>query len=159
MPNREELPAQCPPEAAEEIAVEREVFRVVKSDPPTDGDFRSQRAMRPGAIFHGTPECLARGCSSFGARGDGEKALKLPGLRGGILPTRPIREPMSPSYNSLNSGPSVSGVSRRLQPKENPSGLATEGVSAGKPFRIGPSPQGREVGEKSHFPCMSQSQK
>lgn len=134
MPNREELPAQCPPEAAEEIAVEREVFRVVKSDPPTDGDFRSQRAMRPGAIFHGTPECLARGCSSFGARGDGEKALKLPGLRGGILPTRPIREPMSPSYNSLNSGPSVSGVSRRLQPKKTPRVLRPKGFLRANPF-------------------------
>jgi hypothetical protein len=87
MPYREELPDQCPPEAAEEITAEREVFRVVKSDPPTDGDFLSQRAMRPGAVFQGVPECLACGLSVFGERGDGEKALKLPGLRGGMLAT------------------------------------------------------------------------
>ena len=30
-------------------------------------------------------------------------------------------------------------------PRKNPSGRETEGVSAGKPFRIGPSPRGREV--------------
>lgn len=97
MAYREELPAQCPPDAAEEITVEREVFRVVKSDPPTDGDFRSQRALRPRAVFQGVPECLARGLSVFGERGDGEKALKSSGLRGGMLTVLPTQEPMPPT--------------------------------------------------------------
>jgi hypothetical protein len=87
MPYREELPIQCPPEAAGEITVEREVYRVVKSIPAADDDFRSQRAKRPDAVFKDVSECLARGLSVFGERGDGEKALKLPGLRGGMLAT------------------------------------------------------------------------
>lgn len=84
---REPLPAQCPPDAAEEITVEREVFRVVKTDPPTEDDFRSQRAMKPEAVFHGVSECQARGVSVFSDRRDGEKLLKLPRLRSGLLAT------------------------------------------------------------------------
>lgn len=60
------------------------MFRVARSDPPTDDDFRSQRALRPDAVFSDVPECMARGLSVFGKRGDAEKALKLPRLRGGI---------------------------------------------------------------------------
>ena len=82
---REPLPAQCPQESAEEITAEREVFRVVKADPPTDEDFRSQRATRPEAVFTNVPECLARGVSVFSDRRDGEKLLKLPRMRGGML--------------------------------------------------------------------------
>ena len=44
---REELPAGCPPDEAEEIVEERVVFRIVRKDPPTHDDFRSQRAEQP----------------------------------------------------------------------------------------------------------------
>jgi hypothetical protein len=89
MSYREQLPAQCPPDAAEEITVEREVFRVVRTDPPTEDDFRSQRALKPEAVFHGVTECQARGVSVFSDRRDGEKLLKLPRMRGGLL--APVR--------------------------------------------------------------------
>lgn len=56
--------APVPPEAADEITADREGFRVVKSDPPTDQDFRSQRAMQPAAVW-GNSECLAFGLSVF----------------------------------------------------------------------------------------------
>ena len=65
MAYREELPAQCPPDGAEEITAEREVFRVVKTDPPTEDDFRSQRAMKPDAVFQDVSERLAKGLSVF----------------------------------------------------------------------------------------------
>lgn len=86
MTYREALPPQCPPEAADEITADREVFRVVKSDPPTDLDFRSQRAMQPAARWE-ISECLACGLSVFAERRDAEKLLKLPRLRGGMLTT------------------------------------------------------------------------
>lgn len=86
---REELPAQCPPETAEEITAERQVYRVVRSDQPTEDDFRSQRAMKPNAVFQDVSECLARELSVFSDRRDGEKLLKLPRMRGGML--APVR--------------------------------------------------------------------
>jgi hypothetical protein len=83
---REALPSQCPPEAANEITADLEVFRVVKKNPPTNQDFRSQRAMQPAAVWE-ISECLACGLSVFAEKRDGEKALKLPRLRGGMLAT------------------------------------------------------------------------
>jgi hypothetical protein len=81
MSYREELPEDCPPEAAEEIAAAREFFRLVRTSSPTLDDFRSQRAENPQAVFN-ISECLARGLSVFAVRQDSEKALKLPRLRG-----------------------------------------------------------------------------
>ena len=78
---REELPEGCPPDAAEEIAAPRQVFRLVRANSPTLDDFRSQRAEKPNAHFS-VSECQARGLSVFADRQDSAKALKLPTLRG-----------------------------------------------------------------------------
>lgn len=77
----EPLPEGCPPEEAEEITAQRAFFRLVRNNPPTLDDFRSQRAEKPEATFRVT-ECQARGLSVFGDRRDSERALKLPSLRG-----------------------------------------------------------------------------
>lgn len=82
MSYREPLPAGCPPDAAEEIAQPREVFRLVRNNPSTLDDFKSQRAERPDAVFHvSVSECQARGLSVFADRRDSERAQKLPRLR------------------------------------------------------------------------------
>lgn len=85
MSYREELPPDCPPKAAEEITGLRDVFRIVRSTPPSLDDFRSQRAEKPGAIFRGVTECQARGLSVFAEHRDSEKAVKLPRLRGRLI--------------------------------------------------------------------------
>ena len=84
MQYRELLPDGCPPPEAEEIAAERTVFRLVRSDPPTDADFRSKRAEKPSAVF-GVSECVARGLSVFGEVRDCDKARKLPALKGSLV--------------------------------------------------------------------------
>ena len=78
---REELPPDCPPADAEEIASAREVFRLVRSMPPAPADFDSQRREKPGWKF-GVPECLARGVSVFSDSSDCERVMKLPHMRG-----------------------------------------------------------------------------
>jgi hypothetical protein len=84
MSYREPLPEGCPPEAADEIAASREVFRLVRSNPPTVDDFKSQRAEKPEAVFQ-VSECQACGLSVFTERRDSERALKLPKLRGRLI--------------------------------------------------------------------------
>jgi hypothetical protein len=84
MSYREPLPEGCPPDAAEEIAAPREVFRLVRGNPPTLDDFKSQRAEKPDAVFQ-VSECQARGLSVFVERRDSERALKLPTLRGRLI--------------------------------------------------------------------------
>lgn len=84
MSYRETLPDGCPPDAAEEIAESRQVFRLVRGNPPTLDDFRSQRAEKPEAVFQ-VSECQARGLSVFSGRRDSERALKLPTLRGRLI--------------------------------------------------------------------------
>ena len=84
MSYREPLPEGCPPGAADEIAAPREVFRLVRGNPPTVDDFKSQRAEKPDAVFQ-VPECQARGLSVFAERRDSERALKLPTLRGRLI--------------------------------------------------------------------------
>ena len=79
---REPLPENCPPEAAAEISSPRIVFRLVRKDPPTDGDFRSQRAENPGREFKDITECQARGLSVFTERRDIAERLKRPNLKG-----------------------------------------------------------------------------
>ena len=85
MSYREQLPEGCPPDEAEEINTRREVFRLVRNRTPTEEDFRSQRAERPGYAFRGVTECQARGLSVHTERGDTERALKLPSLRGRFI--------------------------------------------------------------------------
>jgi hypothetical protein len=70
MSYREQLPEGCPPDEAEEINTRREVFRLVRNRTPTEEDFRSQRAERPGYAFRGVTECQARGLSVHTERGD-----------------------------------------------------------------------------------------
>jgi len=65
MSYREPLPPECPPDEAEEIKTTRDVFRLVRTNPPTEKDFRSQRAEKPNRDFGDVSECLARGLSVF----------------------------------------------------------------------------------------------
>ena len=85
MTYKEPLPPGCPPEAAEEIASARAVFRLVRANPPSNDDFLSQRAEKPNRAFSGVDECQARGLSVFGRRGDAERANLLPNLRDRLL--------------------------------------------------------------------------
>lgn len=85
MSYREPLPKGCPPEAAEEISEPQRVFRLVRTSPPTERDFRSQRAEKPTQQFPGISECRARGLSVYTRQEDGSRALKLPSLRGRLL--------------------------------------------------------------------------
>jgi len=82
---REPLPEQCPPETAEDIVSSREVFRLVRSNPPIEEDLRSQRAEKPWRSFEGISECQARGLSVFVERKESEEALKIPSLRGRLV--------------------------------------------------------------------------
>ena len=82
---REPLPDGCPPDTAEEIIQPRDVFRLVRTDPPTEEDFKSQRAEKPGHTFSGVDECQVRGLSVHTERRDSENALKLPKLRGRLI--------------------------------------------------------------------------
>lgn len=82
MSYRETLPNECPPATAEEITVARIVFRLVRTFPAANEDFRSQRAENPGQLFNGVTECQACGLSVFADVRDAERATKLPRLRG-----------------------------------------------------------------------------
>ena len=84
MTYREPLPEDCPPDDAEEITAPRVVYRLVRSHPPTNDDFRSQRAERPAARFN-TSECRARGVSVFADRRDVERQTEVPRLRGSAV--------------------------------------------------------------------------
>ncbi|MBI4569901.1 MAG: hypothetical protein HY719_16030 [Planctomycetes bacterium] len=77
---REQLPEGCPPVESEEIASPREVFRLARTNPPTDDDFRSQRAEKPRARFN-VDECRARGLSVHADIADSRHLRKLPSLR------------------------------------------------------------------------------
>lgn len=57
----------------------------MRTTPPTDDDFRSQRAEKPDHVFPGATECEARGLSVHTERRDSERALKLPSLRGRFI--------------------------------------------------------------------------
>ena len=50
----------------------------MRNNPPTDDDFRSQRAEQPDRVFRNISECQARGLS---VRTDLESAVDLMGLR------------------------------------------------------------------------------
>ncbi|MDD9810520.1 MAG: hypothetical protein OXU71_02210 [Gammaproteobacteria bacterium] len=84
MKYREELPIDCPPHDAEEVAVDMAVFRLVRDNPPTDEDFRSQRAENPKAKF-GVSECQARGLSVFAVLEDARRICKLQRMRDRLI--------------------------------------------------------------------------
>lgn len=85
MSYREPLPEGCPPDDAEEITTSREVFRLVRTNPPTEEDFKSQRAEKPDHDFGKITECQVCGLSVFAQRDDSHMALKLPSLRGRLI--------------------------------------------------------------------------
>ena len=78
---REPLPDDCPPQEAEGINVARTVFRLVGHSPPTDRDFRSQRAEHSGRVFRDVSECQARGLSVHTDARISENILRLPHMR------------------------------------------------------------------------------
>lgn len=82
MPYLEPLPDDCPPDESDEVTEARDVFRLVRGNPSTINDFKSQRAEKPNARFHGVTECVTRGLSVLADRGEAENAVKLPNLRG-----------------------------------------------------------------------------
>ena len=82
---REILPDDCPPATAEEITELRIVYRLVWHDPPTDCDFRSQRAENPHQIFPGVTECQACGLSVFFNRADAERRTRSGRLQGAMI--------------------------------------------------------------------------
>ena len=82
MDYREPLPNGCPPDDSVVINSKQEVFRLVRNRPPTEDDFRSQRAENPVRNFHGISECQARGLSVHTKLGDSQNTLKLPSMRG-----------------------------------------------------------------------------
>lgn len=84
MTYREPLPEDCPPEESEDITVPLIVFRLVWNNPPTDDDFKSQRAEKPTQNF-GVPECRARGVSVFKERTAAEKMSKARNLNGTLI--------------------------------------------------------------------------
>ena len=77
---RENLPERCPPEDAEEVREELHLYRLVESNPASDDDFRSQRAMYPDKRFH-IDECLAHGLSVWTSQTQAENVRRLPKLR------------------------------------------------------------------------------
>lgn len=62
---REPLPENCPPAQAKEVQQPQVFFRMVKTDPPTNYDFDSARAINPSRKFRMASECQARGVSLF----------------------------------------------------------------------------------------------
>ena len=81
---RDELPPGCPPADAEPINEDLEVFRLVKSDPPTDDDFLSQRQENPEQRFS-CEECVARGLSVNLNRNRLDSLTKLQRFRGRMV--------------------------------------------------------------------------
>ena len=84
MTYREPLPDDCPPEESEDITEPLIVFRLVRNNPPTDDDFKSQRAEKPTRNF-GVSECMARGVSVFKECAAAEKMSKARNLRGTMV--------------------------------------------------------------------------
>ncbi len=64
---------------------EKICYRLVRNDPPTDDDFRSQRTLEPNRDF-GVSECRARGLSVFMRATDATRvAQRSRNLRGAKL--------------------------------------------------------------------------
>ena len=76
---REILPADCPPEAAEEIVGPRIVYRLVDDNPPADTDFDSWRVKNPGAQLRAAAECQARGLSVYSRSRDVRRLIERSG--------------------------------------------------------------------------------
>ena len=77
----EPLPEGCPPESAKLIEEQTCVFRLVRINPPTMNDFKSQRAKNPKGEFSNISECQARGLSVFSTIFASKNVLKLAKFR------------------------------------------------------------------------------
>jgi hypothetical protein len=79
---REELPEECPPADAIEIQDGTVLFRLVRSNPPTNVDFDSWRALNPEKPCpNGLCECRARAVSVHDDAEASAKLRKLPKFR------------------------------------------------------------------------------
>lgn len=78
----ESLPNDCPPLEASQVNEPTVVYRLVRDNPPTEEDFRSQRSLQPGKQFRNVTECQACGLSVHRLKSDSALAAKLPSLRG-----------------------------------------------------------------------------
>lgn len=76
----EKLPDGCPPDDAIKIDYEVGVFRLVKTDPPTDSDFKSYRKLNPIKKYD-VPECIACGLSVYADIESIKNLIKLPSLK------------------------------------------------------------------------------
>ena len=76
---REILPADCPPEAAEEIVSPRIVYRMVDKDPPADADFYSWRYNNREERLRAASECEARGLSVYSRSRDVRRLIERSG--------------------------------------------------------------------------------
>jgi hypothetical protein len=74
----EQLPDECPPSQAEDIIEQRDVFRLVASNPPTESDFKSHKAQKPHINY--TDECRARALSVCSTQASAERTSKLPNM-------------------------------------------------------------------------------
>lgn len=81
MEYRDALPAGCPPDEAEDIAAETEIYRLVWSSPAKEDDFLSQQTLNPNRTF-GSAGCMARGLSVRRTQAACEQMLKLPRFAG-----------------------------------------------------------------------------
>ena len=81
---RDELPEKCPPDGAYEITAETMVYRIVRENPPTSRDFRSQRQEQPNASFS-VDECLVRGISVWANEASAAQRLRLPNFRDAMV--------------------------------------------------------------------------
>lgn len=103
MTYRESLPDDCPPGEAQEIDSPWVVYRLVRTSPPTDDDFRSQRAEKPKARFN-VCECRARGVSVYTDRLDAEDQKRKSRLKSRLV----CRVTLTPGAGRIKktSGPS-----------------------------------------------------
>lgn len=82
---RDELPENCPPPEAEEIAEPRVVYHFARRVPPARRDFRTTLARQPGKFFPPRERCLAAGLSVFGDAAVCEAWQRRGRFRGSVI--------------------------------------------------------------------------
>lgn len=121
----EQLPEGCPPPRAEEIREEREVYRLVRSNPPSEWDFQSHRARYPAKSFR--DECRARALSVNESAQNALMTMKLPTMKGKALLV--CRVTLTPGAGCIlqtggNGGHYSWWVARGFEPIQNSEVLA-----------------------------------
>ena len=91
---REKLPVGCPPVDARWIEKRQDFYRLVKSNPPTEDDFKSNRVKNPGKPPYPDPvqECMSCGLSVFCDQGAAKRMLNLPKFRDYLICRVPLIE-------------------------------------------------------------------